>query len=191
MKRDVGHVFVQMFDAALASWAGEPARDVHVLSDLRRRRWRSSTTAISIRAIISSSPNTSSATSGICRWSTGRFGPAARLRPGQARNAARSIAASARCASPATAGVRRTVSSVTPDGEPNLNYLCAGYKAFFLHVDRPMRQMAALLQLGRAPADVMFSHVDRNDPCPCRSGRKLKQCHGRPVQILSSPKAQA
>jgi uncharacterized protein len=33
----------------------------------------------------------------------------------------------------------------TPDGEPNLNYLCAGYKAFFEHIDRPMRRMAALL----------------------------------------------
>jgi radical SAM protein with 4Fe4S-binding SPASM domain len=29
----------------------------------------------------------------------------------------------------------------TPDGEPGLNYLCAGYKAFFHHVDGPMRFM--------------------------------------------------
>jgi len=43
----------------------------------------------------------------------------------------------------------------TPDGEPGLNYLCAGYKAFFTHIDRPMRIMADLLRRGRAPAEIM------------------------------------
>jgi uncharacterized protein len=82
-----------------------------------------------------------------------------------------------------------------PDGEPGLNYLCAGYKAFFTHVDRPMRIMTWLLKKGRAPAEVMgilaaerakeakgseaFAGVRRNAPCPCGSGRKFKQCHGR------------
>jgi uncharacterized protein len=43
----------------------------------------------------------------------------------------------------------------TPGGEPGLNYLCAGYKAFFNHVDRPMEIMAALLRQERAPAEIM------------------------------------
>jgi uncharacterized protein len=43
----------------------------------------------------------------------------------------------------------------TPDGEPGLNYLCAGYKAFFTHVDTPMRRLSALVQQGRPTADVM------------------------------------
>jgi uncharacterized protein len=43
----------------------------------------------------------------------------------------------------------------TPDGEPGLNYLCAGYKAFFNHIDRPMRLMAQLIRRRRAPAEIM------------------------------------
>jgi uncharacterized protein len=83
--------------------------------------------------------------------------------------------------------------SRTPDGEPGLNYLCEGYKAFFAHIDRPMRIMAAELRAGRPPANIMlhlaqeeaklqrrFPRTHRNDPCPCGSGRKFKHCHGRP-----------
>jgi uncharacterized protein len=43
----------------------------------------------------------------------------------------------------------------TPDGEAGLNYLCAGYKAFFRHIDRPMRIMAGLLSRGQDAAGVM------------------------------------
>ncbi|MGD0741066.1 MAG: anaerobic sulfatase maturase, partial [Terracidiphilus sp.] len=39
----------------------------------------------------------------------------------------------------------------TPDGEPGLNYLCAGYKMFFHHVDPAMRFMVAELAAQRAP----------------------------------------
>jgi uncharacterized protein len=43
----------------------------------------------------------------------------------------------------------------TPDGEPGLNYLCAGYRAFFEHIDQPMRTMAGLLRQNRPPAEIM------------------------------------
>lgn len=43
----------------------------------------------------------------------------------------------------------------TPNGEAGLNYLCAGYKAFFTHIDRPMRMMAELLRQGRYADEVM------------------------------------
>lgn len=36
----------------------------------------------------------------------------------------------------------------TPAGEPGLNYLCAGYKAFFTHIDQPMRKMANVIRSG-------------------------------------------
>ncbi|MCL4181939.1 MAG: anaerobic sulfatase maturase [Burkholderiaceae bacterium] len=40
----------------------------------------------------------------------------------------------------------------TPDGEPGLNHLCDGYRAFFTHVDPYMRTMADLYRSGRSPA---------------------------------------
>ena len=85
----------------------------------------------------------------------------------------------------------------TPTGEDGLNYLCAGYKQFFNHIDEPMKMMASALQAGRpansimpilrqrrqekiqgntARASQVSQKVGRNSPCPCGSGRKYKQC---------------
>ena len=43
----------------------------------------------------------------------------------------------------------------TPEGEAGLNYLCAGYKHFFHHIDPYMQFMAGELRAGRAPANIM------------------------------------
>ena len=43
----------------------------------------------------------------------------------------------------------------TPDGEQGLNYLCAGYKAFFKHIDHPMRLMMGLLLKRRDAPEIM------------------------------------
>jgi len=75
----------------------------------------------------------------------------------------------------------------TPDGEPGLNYLCAGFQTFFRHIDQPMRAMSALLGQGRPPAEVAAAYAGedarraRNDPCTCGSGRKWKRCHGTDI----------
>lgn len=79
----------------------------------------------------------------------------------------------------------------TPDGEDGLNYLCAGYKKFFTHIDVPMKIMADLLRQGRYADEVMeilaqreqawqnkLAQTGRNDPCPCGSSKKFKHCHG-------------
>ena len=79
----------------------------------------------------------------------------------------------------------------TPDGEPDLNYLCAGYKAFFQRVDEPMKIMAALLRGNRPASDVMgilaekkewmdkaYKNAHREKPCPCGSQLTYKECHG-------------
>ncbi|GAB7564595.1 anaerobic sulfatase maturase [Methylobacillus methanolivorans] len=43
----------------------------------------------------------------------------------------------------------------TPDGEPGLNYLCAGYRQFFNHIDAPMTRMTQLLAKGQNAEDIM------------------------------------
>ena len=43
----------------------------------------------------------------------------------------------------------------TPDGEEGLNYLCEGYKAFFTHIDAPMKFMTNELRAQHSPARVM------------------------------------
>ncbi len=43
----------------------------------------------------------------------------------------------------------------TPDGESGLNFLCAGYKHFFHHIDPYMQFMATELRAGRPPANIM------------------------------------
>jgi uncharacterized protein len=79
----------------------------------------------------------------------------------------------------------------TPDGEPGLNHLCAGWKAFFHRADEPIQMMATLMRMGRPASDIMgimagkedewqtaLSRARRNDDCPCGSRLKYAQCHG-------------
>jgi uncharacterized protein len=78
-----------------------------------------------------------------------------------------------------------------PDGEAGLNYLCAGWKAFFQRANEPIQMMATLMRLGRPASEIMnvlagkedewkkaLSRARRNDPCPCGSGLKFGKCHG-------------
>ena len=55
----------------------------------------------------------------------------------------------------------------THDGEEGLNYLCAGYKAFFSHIDIPMKTMAKLITDGRYADEIM---VRPDDASAARNG---------------------
>lgn len=74
----------------------------------------------------------------------------------------------------------------TEDGEKGLNYLCNGLRQFFAHAERPLKKVIELRKRGLPPEQVMaelraellakWRGVGRNDPCPCGSGRKAKNC---------------
>jgi uncharacterized protein len=68
---------------------------------------------------------------------------------------------------------------VSADGEPGLNYLCAGYLSFFTHIDGLMRIMADVVRSRRYADEVIgvLRTAGRNNPCPCGSSRKAKHCH--------------
>ena len=75
----------------------------------------------------------------------------------------------------------------TPDGEPGLNYLCPSYKAFFHHVNRPMRAMSGMHRARRAPAGVMklyAAHDAKRTGCALylRWRKPLGDCQACPRQ---------
>lgn len=77
--------------------------------------------------------------------------------------------------------------ATTPDGEPGLNWLCAGYRAFFRHSRPRFDRILALLRAGRDPRELLRppappagpARPGPNAPCPCGSGVKYKKCCGR------------
>ncbi len=178
--RDVGEVHVNMFEAAFASWVGAPALacifdetcgnapvvehngDIYSCDHFVEPGYLlGNITEASLAGLLASEKQR-------------RFGADKRdALPALCRECEVLFACRGECP--------KNRFLAAPDGEPGLNYLCAGYKEFFRHVDPPMRVMADLYKAGRSPALIMdaFTKAGRNDPCGCGSGRKYKQCHGR------------
>ena len=154
VRRDVGTVFVQMFDAALASWVGAPpsmcifsetcgsalalehngdlyscdhfVEPKYLLGNIQKAHMLTLVTSDQQR----------------------QFGLAKRdTLPRYCRECSVRFACHGECPK------NRFID--TPDGEAGLNYLCAGYKAFFTHIDLPMRTMANLLRQGRFADEAM------------------------------------
>ena len=183
VRRDIGTVYVQMFDTALASWYGEPGgmcvhaktcgtqlalehtgdlyscdhyvEPGYLLGNIGDRHMLELVTSPAQRKFGQDKHDTLTR---YCRDCDVRFA--------------------------CNGGCPKDRFATSPYGEQGQHYLCPGYKAFFQHVRAPMKTMAGLLRAGRAPAELMTSYArqdarrGRNDPCPCTSGRKWKHCHG-------------
>ena len=70
-------------------------------------------------------------------------------------------------------------------GEAGHNYLCEGLELFYLHTRPTMMAMAHLIRNGRTPAEIMAlvaaedARRGLQSPCTCGSGRMQAECHGR------------
>jgi uncharacterized protein len=154
VRRDVGRVFVQHFDSALANWVGVPGAvcvftetcgralalehngDLYSCDHFVEPAYRLGNIQQTHMLELIASPRQV------------RFGNDKRdTLPRYCRECEVRFACHGEC--PKNRFIR------TPDGEPGLNYLCAAYKAFFNHIDRPMKLMAQLLRQGRYADEVM------------------------------------
>lgn len=189
VRRDVGRVFVQMFDVALGNWTGigsslcvfaekcgaamavEHNGDLYSCDHYVYPQFKLGNVLNDSLGAMATSPkqqafgdHKSSSLPSYCRSCEVRF------------------ACHGEC--PKHRFLR------TPDGEDGLNYLCAGYRRFFNHIDPYMKTMAELLRRQQPPALIMQMLADRersmaqtrvgpNDRCPCGSGKKFKKCCSR------------
>lgn len=179
LRNDIGKVFVQSFDSALASWLSLPAGlcvfaetcgdalalehngDLYCCDHfVDKDHLLGNITETHLIELVSSAKQR-------------RFGEAKRdSLPSYCLKCDVRFACNGECP--------KNRFTTTPDGEDGLNYLCAGYKSFFHHIDGSMRIMADLYRSGRPACDItgVFAKVPRNEPCPCGSGIKAKRCHG-------------
>lgn len=154
VRRDVGRVFVQMFDTALGHWLGAPGglcvfqetcglalamehngdlyscdhfvKPRHLLGNLRET---------SLAELVGS-------------FQQQKFGLDKKASlPRYCRECSVLFACNGGCP--------KDRIDHTPDGETGLNHLCDGFKAFFSHIEQPMQQMASLLRQRRPAAEIM------------------------------------
>lgn len=155
VKQDVGHVFVQIFDATLANWAGvvpgvcslsamcghslamEHNGDVYSCDHYVFPPYKLGN--------IRQQPLTALAYSEqqqrFRNMKTGAL-------PSQCRQCQWLFACHGECP--------KNRFMTDANGEPGLNYLCEGYRQFFCHVASDMDYMKAELDAGRAPANIML-----------------------------------
>lgn len=155
VKDDIGRVFVQLFDATLANWAGEPPGICSLSPTCGRAA------AMEANGDVYSCDHfvfpeyrlgnirQQSLTAMLYGERQQQFGrdKSATL-PRQCRECSFLFACHGECPKNRFAKDRY--------GEPGLNYLCEGYKQFFAHVAADMDFMKAELDAGRSPANLMY-----------------------------------
>jgi uncharacterized protein len=154
VQNDVGIMFIQMFDSALASWCGLPSSvcvfqetcgrslvlehngDLYSCDHFVEPRYRLGN--ILEKPMIELANSADQVNFGLDKG---------RQLPTPCLECNVHFACQGECP-------RNRFIEISGDGEKS-NYLCRGYQTFFRHVDRPMRKMAELLRSGRSASEIM------------------------------------
>jgi uncharacterized protein len=172
VEHDVGEVFVQMFDVALANWHGEPP-GLCVFSETcgsalaleHNGDLYSCDHYVEPGYLLGNIAETPMATL-VASDRQQAFGRHKRdSLPGYCLDCDYRFACHGGCP--------RNRFTTTPDGEQGLNYLCPSYKSFFAHIDPAMREMSRLLEQGRPPSEIR-AVADRGhlSPAPAEPSRR-------------------
>jgi uncharacterized protein len=172
VRNDVGRVFVQIFDVALAAWVGLPpgmcvfeetcgnalalehngdlyscdhfVDPAHRLGNIREQALPVLVGGEAQRAF---GEDKKTGLPGYCRECEVRFA--------------------------CNGGCPKNRFTRTPEGDPGLNWLCEGYRSFFNHIDPAMHYMVEALRDRRPPAGIMQVLEDGTDPLLARAyGRR-------------------
>jgi len=177
VRHDVAKVYVQMFDVALANWYGEPPGlcihsrtcgtalamehngDLYSCDHFVEPKYKLGNISETHMIELIASPQQ-------MKFGQDKFDTL----PGYCRECDVRFACHGGC--PKDRFIE------TPDGEAGLNYLCAGYKIFFNHIDRPMRIMSDLLRHNRPPAEIMLLYA-KEDSQQRTASSGVTKAHGR------------
>ena len=158
VRRDVGRVFVGIFDSALASWLGAaPGSCIFSETCGRSVALEHNGDLYSCDHFVSpkhllGNIQRASIPEMVASEQQAHFGTSKRdSLPRYCRECEVRFACHGECP--------KNRFTFTPDGEPGLNYLCAGYKAFFHHIDTPMKIMAGLFRENLPPAGIMNAYA--------------------------------
>jgi uncharacterized protein len=154
VRRDVGQVYVQIFDVSLGAWLGQPGSlcifaptcgtalamehngDVYACDHFVEPRYLlGNIQETALIALVSSDEQT-------------KFG-----RDKMDKLPDYCLKCKVRFACHGGCPKNRIIQA--PGGGAGLNYLCQGYKNFFTHIDEPMKIMSFLIRQRRAPSEIM------------------------------------
>jgi uncharacterized protein len=194
VRHDIGTVYVQMFDTALANWYGEPGgMCVHAETCGQQLALEHNGDLYSCDHYVEPG------------YLLGNIGDRTMLElvalPQQSkfgqdkRDTLTQYCLDCDIRFACNGGCPKDRFATSPYGETGQHYLCPGYKGFFHHVQAPMEAMSALLAAGHAPSELMATYAredadrDRNDPCTCGNGKMWGRCHGGVVGSTAAPVA--